>query len=544
MDLQPYADIVLKGKALFTSCSDSLMNGFIAIKGNRIAAVGDYREAIDWIGTETKVYEFDHQLIMPGFSDSHVHTLYGAIQLDSICLGETNSEEEAAKAVYEHYKDRNDEWIFGFEWACYFWDVHKLPTKESLDYYFPDRPVCLFNEELHGVWVNSKALEICNITKDTPDPEMGTIYRKENGEPAGYLLETAASLVTSVALKFSPEKLKQMMENYFKTTASMGITSVSDVQIFNTINYDVHAQLEKENKLTTRVHFAVPIVTEIEEVKALREKYKSDRLMFAGTKEFIDGTPLGRTGFMLELYDDEPDNIGRTMMDLDVLKEYIIKMDREGIRVRLHACGDAAVRFGLDAYEEAQRLNGVRDSRHTLEHLELIHPDDLPRLEKLGVIPSVQPDHLHVKKYADHPFHKLIGEKRNKYAWAFKSMLNHGGKLALGTDNPISDINPFLTIYRAVTRLHEDRQPEGGWLPEEKLTMAETLKAYTIGSAYQNFREKDLGTLEAGKLADIIVLDRNLFSVDSEEIRDTKVILTVMDGQIIHEMEEELNEQR
>src|SRR5699024_1690111 len=234
------------------------------------------------------------------------------------------------------------------------------------------------------------------------------------------------------------------------------ITSVSDLQIFNFIDYQSLKRLEDKNKLTTRVHYAVPLATNINKLKTLQSEYSSDKLRYSGTKEFIDGTAPGYTALMLEPYCDK-DHKGIPRMEEELLRKLVLEVDKAGFRIRLHACGDGAVRLGLDLYEEAQKVNGKRDSRHTLEHFETIHPDDLPRLKELGVIASIQPDHLVSPTYEGHPFHEIIGEERNQYGWAYKSMLNYGATLASGTDFPITGLDPMVTVYRAVTRLHEDK---------------------------------------------------------------------------------------
>lgn len=533
------ADYVIKGNAIFTACSDDVLDGFIAVKANRIVAVATRDVVEEWIGPETKVYDFEDRLIVPGFHDSHIHPFLGGLQLDTINLEDTKSEEEAVLAVYKMSRERTEDWLLGFGWGELYWDKKVLPNKKSLDQYFPDRPVCLFNEELHGAWVNSKALELCNITKDTKDPEGGRIKRDKNGEPTGYLLERAIEMVTPTALKMSEERVLELLNLFLKKAREHGITSMSDLQIFNIVKYESFKLLEEEGELTARINFVVPLTKDIKKLKKLAQTYTSDRLTFSGAKEFIDGTAACYTAHMLEPYSDDPNNTGLLRVDKEYLKDLVIKADKEGVRVRLHACGDGAVRFGLDCFEAAQRLNGVRDARHTIEHIENIHESDLPRFNQLGVIASVQPDHLQAKVYENHPFHTALGAERIKLSWPFKSLQSHGAKLASGTDFPITDLDPMQTIYRAVTRLHEDELPVGGWNPQEKLTIPEVLKSYTLGSAYQDFREKDLGTLEIGKFADIVVLDRNLFKVNEREIRETKVILTMMDGQVVHEVDVE-----
>jgi predicted amidohydrolase YtcJ len=239
---------------------------------------------------------------------------------------------------------------------------------------------------------------------------------------------------------------------------------------------------------------------------------------------------------MIEPYTDDPNCIGSTVKPIDQLRDWIIKADREGFRIRLHACGDGAVRAALDFFEEAAKINGKRDSRHTIEHIENIHPDDIKRFAELGVIASMQPEHLAMTEtYKDNPYPEKLGPERIKLSWPIKTLMNAGATVTFGTDCPVVDLDPFVGIYRALTRVHNDGEPAGGWNPAERIDLATAIRGFTQAPAYMEFREKELGTLEAGKFADIIVLDRNLFTIPVDEIRETKVKITMMDGKIVYE---------
>jgi predicted amidohydrolase YtcJ len=253
-------------------------------------------------------------------------------------------------------------------------------------------------------------------------------------------------------------------------------------------------------------------------------------------KSFLDGVATTYTALMVEPYEDKPDTKGITLVPIEVAKNWVRSADKEGCQIRLHACGDGAVRFGLDCFEEAQKHNGRRDARHSIEHIENIHADDATRFQELGVVASVQPEHLAITPtFSDNPYRQRLGKKREKLSWPNKTLLHNRAILALGSDYPVVELNPMIELYRAVTRVHNDGQPEGGWNPEQKLSITEALHAYTYGSAYAAHRENELGSLEAGKLADIVVLDRNLFEIPSEDILKTKVLLTVMDGKVVYQ---------
>jgi hypothetical protein len=304
-------------------------------------------------------------------------------------------------------------------------------------------------------------------------------------------------------------------------------------------SYETYKALEEDGELMMRIHSAPDLLGDLEETAVWREKYCSEKRKIALLKQFLDGVPTTYTALTIEEYSDKPGDTGTQLSDLDAIARQVLEAHRLGFSVRLHACGDRAVRIALDCFEAAIKKYGKNEARHGIEHIESIHPSDIPRFKELGIVPSVQPEHLALtQNFTDNPYLPRYGEERSKYLWPLKSLLDSAGMLAIGTDCPVVDSDPFLEIYRAVTRVHNDGQPVGGWNPEQKLTMSEVLKAYTYGSAYGTRREKELGTLEAGKLADIVVLDRNLFEIEASAIRSTTVKLTIMDGRIIYKSDE------
>ena len=534
------ADLILTSDTVFTGLSDRPTPGFVAIKGNKIMAVSDDKEKFaDYKDDHTEVHHFGNQLIMPSFYDSHTHLTLAGMYKTFVNLGQAKSEIEAAEMVGKFAETMPEaSWVIGFNWYHVFWDDKVLPTKLSLDRYISDRPVFLINAEAHGAWVNSKALEICGIDRNTKDPDYGHIEKMENGEPSGFLYEAALGLVAVHALQFTIEQEKAFVRKYMESAAKFGITSVNDMQPYfgvNMGNYETFKALEEEGELTIRIHSAPDLLSDLEEVADWREKYCSEKRKISLLKQFLDGVPTTYTALTLEEYSDKPGDTGTQLSDLEAIAKQVLEAHRLGFSIRLHACGDRAVRIALDCYEAAIKKYGKNEARHGIEHIECIHPDDIPRFKELGIVPSVQPEHLALtQNFEDNPYISRFGPERARYLWPFKSLLKSAGVLAIGTDCPVVDNDPFLEIYRAVTRVHNDGKPLGGWNPDEKLTMAEILSAYTLGSAYGTRREKELGTLEAGKFADIIVLDRNLFDTAPENIRSTKVKLTVMDGKVIY----------
>lgn len=540
---QQLADIIVSSNAVFTGLSDQPEPASIAIKDKTIIAIGSEEQIKPYIGENTKYYPFNDQLIMPGFHDFHLHIMDGAVAMNSANLFPARSEEEALEIIRKFAESRpEDEWVIGSTWDAGYWDTQKLPSRHSLDRILPDRPALMFHAEGHYVWVNTKALEIANINRDTENPSYGMISKDENGEPDGILYEKAMGLVIRHAYDFTKEEKRELFANFLNHAASLGVTAVHDLfateslEILN--DYDVFKEFEDKGELTTRVHLWPALNGNLEYVKQLRDTYHSDKLRVSGLKQFIDGVITARTAYLLEPYADKPDTRGETSFPSETIKKWVVDADNEGFSIRFHAIGDGAIRLALDAYEEAQKVNGKRDARHSIEHVEVIHPDDIGRFKELDVTASMQPDHFAMSErgvYTDR-----IGNEREKYVFPIHTLQKSGARLAFGTDFPIDVLNPLLQIYRAVSRI--DSSGEKVWHPHERISLAEALKAYTVGSAYSTFREHELGTLEVGKLADIVVLERNLFEIPVEEIPDTKVQLTISDGIVVFDQYQYLNE--
>lgn len=535
------ADLLLKGDAIFDSVNDQPFAGFVAVKGDRIIGIGPMEEAEHFIDSQTTIIQCkEGQMVMPGFHDSHTHLILAGMYKACVNLGEARSEEEAARRVYEfEQKHPTEGWVFGFNWYHIFWDEKILPKRFTLDQYFPDRPVFLLNAEAHGAWVNSKALEIAGVTKETEDPFGGEIDRLENGEPSGFLYESAVALVGAHCLNLTKEREKHFIRNYMKSAAPLGITSLVDVQPYfgaNMGNLDTYLEMEKNGELTVRIHAAPDLFCDLDLVAKEAANCKGAKVRANLVKQFVDGVPITHTALMLEDYTDAPGNRGFELCELSRIAEAIKIAHKNELSVKIHAIGDRAIRFTLDCYEEAIKTYGRNKARHAIEHIELATEQDIPRFGKLGIVPSVQPEHVGLlPTWEGEEYRYVLGEERAGRTWCFKSLLNSTGVLALGSDCPVVDNNPFLGIHRGLTRVHDDGLPEGGWNPTEKLTVAELLKGYTAGSAFGVSREEELGTLEIGKYADIVVVDRNLFQVSPDSIRQAKVDLTIMDGKVIFE---------
>jgi predicted amidohydrolase YtcJ len=533
------ADILIRGDAIFDGFSQSPFRGAIAVKDNRI--VGVLRDSKDKIeaGARAKIIDAGDRLVMPGFHDNHVHLLMAGMFGEYVNLNDAKSAEECAELTLAAANRNPDKsgWVIGFQWYHVFWSIPELPHKETLDAYFPDRPVFLLNAEAHGCWLNSKGLEIAGISKDTPDPEGGIIVRDETGEPTGILLEGAAALATKYALVFSPEKERSLIRSYMNSAKSMGITSLTDVQPYfhgNMGNLAIYSDLDKGGELTTRIHAAPDLLGDLDLVLEWQKNYNSEKLTVNHVKQFLDGVCTTHTALLLDDYADEPGERGIKLFDIDAVGAAVPEAHRRGLSIKLHCIGDRTNRIALNFYEAAIKLHGANKCRHAIEHCELVDDKDIPRFGELGIVASVQPEHLALTQtFAENPYPVVLGRERAGRTWSFRKFLDTGCILAFGSDCPVVDNNPFLEIYRAVTRLHNDGQPEGGWNPTQKLTVAESLRAYTYGSAYSVLRENEIGTLRTGAFADIAILDRNLFETD--DIKNAHVDITMFDGKIVFE---------
>ncbi|WP_342769266.1 amidohydrolase [Peribacillus asahii] len=529
------ADIIIKSNSVFTGLSEQPESLAIAIKGNRILEVGKKEDILVFQGDKTEVIDVGDQLVMAGFHDAHLHIMLGSL-FSHYCVSLTDvqsADEAVAKVKVYSEEQNNQEWIIGTGWDHTAWGDKEFPTCYLLDAVLPDRPAVLLHAEGHYGWVNSKALEMAGITRNTENPAYGIIYKDDNGEPTGILIETAISLVTDFAYDFPKETFSRMVAQFLDKAAQLGITSVNDLYASRAHEkleaYAIYKEFDEAGLLTTRFHVYPPLNGDIETAKKLREQYNSGKLKLAGLKQFIDGVVTGHTAFMLDPYTDKPDSVGEVAYSVEELEKWVLEADKEGFQIRFHSIGDGAVRLGLDLYEKAQSVNGKRDARHALEHIEVIAPEDIPRFAQLGVMPSIQPYHIALMPRESHT--TRVSAEKYPYIYPNAKLVRSGAVVSYSSDYPIVPLEPMLEIYHAATR--KDSTLIDTWNEQERVTLAEALKAYTLGSAYSVFREHELGTIESGKLADIIVLDRNLFTVSKEEILQTKVELTIMDGKKI-----------
>jgi predicted amidohydrolase YtcJ len=541
------ADIILKGNAVFTGLEDAPFKGAVVISGNRIEKVlrdgeGDINA---FIGADTKVTECGDKLIMPGFVDAHIHFFMGmAAASPHVCMEITNSVSEAdCVRIVKEFAEKHpeEERILGMGWFPAFWNDAPLPTKKSLDEAVPDKPVYLLCADAHSIWTNTKGLEECGIDRNT-EVEFGDIPKGDDGEPNGMLIELEAMADALLKLmNFPKETAREMLLNFLSEIAENGITSVCDMSP-NVLNDDTFAlydnirEVDEAGLMTVRLHLYSDLVTIDADAKKETDaarRYASPTLRYTGLKSFVDGVTSTYTGFLLEPYEDKPGFLSNANYPKETYERCARIANENGLPVRLHCIGDAAVRWGLDIFETVNEAIGnpknERGIRNALEHVETIHADDVPRFAELGVIVSPQPYHLTLD--ANEKIVR-VGPERSRLEWPFRTLLDSGAQMAFSTDYPVVGMNPFKNIYAAITRRDDEGKPTGV-NPNEKLSLAETLKTYTLGSARVYGRENEIGTLEEGKLADVIVIDKNLFEIPEFEINNCRVDRTVFNGKEI-----------
>jgi predicted amidohydrolase YtcJ len=535
------ADLVLLNGQIVTEDSNNPRAEALAVKGDTIQAVGSSRQIKRYIDKEaTKTIDLEGRLALPGFNDSHVHFVYGGHALMEISLDNVTSVEEIQRRVREKVQaNKEGEWISGRGWDQEILPGKKWPAKELLDEVAPNNPVALSRICGHCTLVNSYALRISGITKDTPNPPGGVIVKDPmSGEPTGILHEKAMDLIKRPNLsdKESHDLDKQAVILAMKEAARFGVTSVHDLDA----KIEVFKELLDEGALTVRVYAGEalePSAQKLSEYKEWKKRLadKDHLLRFGIIKGFIDGSLGSSSALLAAPYKNKPSTSGIRLMTQEELNGIIALYDKENFQIGIHAIGNKGVEIVLNAYEEAIRRNGRRDSRHRIEHATVILPEDVPRFAALGVIGSVQP--VFGPSYGQTIqsfFEDRLGKEgaRNTNIW--KTLAQAGARLAFGTDWPVESLNPMEGIYSAVSRRSISDKAGSAWLPEESLSVEKAVEDYTLGSAYASFEEDIKGSLERGKLADIVVLSKDIFTVPVEEILSTQVVYTILGGKIIY----------
>ncbi len=537
---QPRADTIITNAKVYTVNAQQPWAEAVAIQGERILLVGSAKDVLKRRGAATKVIDAGGRLLLPGFEDSHVHFVSGSENLAKVDLAGTRTVEEVQARIRRFAQDHPQAaWVQGRGWM-YAAFPGNMPHKKYLDEVVPDRPAIMTCADGHTSWVNSRALALAGIDRRTPNPENGTIVREADGEPTGALLETADSLVEKVLPKLTPEETLAALREGLREAARFGVVRVHGMGgEFESL--DLLDKIRREGSLTVRLSVAMwvgPPGLSADDWKAYEDarlKYNDEWISLGGIKLMLDGVIDSGTGAMLDPYEGQVADRGKLFWEPEDYKKAVVEINTKGIQASTHSIGDAAIRLSLDAYEEGARVSGNPDLRNKIEHAEDIAADDIPRFGRLGVIGSFQPLHANPDPAWVGAWVKNVGPEREKRAWAWKTVLDSGGHLAFGSDWPVVTLNPWVGLQVAVTRQDMEGNPPGGWLPEQKLGLADAVYAYTMGGAFAMRREKEEGSIEAGKLADLILLSQNIFDVDPHKIAETRSVLTMVGGRIVFE---------
>ena len=532
--------VILDGKILTIDVSNPHAEA-LAVIGDRIVAVGKNSKINKYVDDSlTEVIHAGGRLVIPGFNDAHAH--FGPVNPDYIELRYITDPSVITEKVKEQVaRSKPGELIRGGHWEHEMFITSEWPTKELIDEVAPDNPVVLSRADGHSVLVNSYVINKSGITLDTPDPFGGEIQRDpETGEPTGIFKESAKRLLKYGAVsveRTEEEEAEREWEGYMKAFEKARQLGVTSIQIPGRADWAMYEKIEKEGELTSRIDIGGILTADKEQLmiyQEQREKYPSENnwLRFGYLKGFIDGTLGSATALMFEPFSDEPDKTGLPQMTYEELEEKVIAADASGFQIGIHAIGTKANNWILNAYEKAQEVNSVRDSRHRSEHAQLLIPEDIPRFAKLAVIASMQPTHcITDKRFCE----KRIGLERSKGAYAWRSLLETGAHIAFGTDYSVEPLNPMEGLYAAVTRKDRLGEEGEGWFPEEKLTMEEAIRLYTLESAYSQFMEDRKGMIKPGFLADIVITDKDLMTIPEDEIMNTSVDYTIVGGKIVYQ---------
>ena len=534
------ADLVIINGKVLTINNENPTAEAIAISGENIIAVGTTRKISNYIRRGiTTVIDAKGRLVIPGFNDAHVH--FGPLDPDYIELRYTTDPSVITERVKAQVvRSKPGELIKGGHWEHEMFTTRQWPTKELLDKVSPNNPVMLSRADGHSVLVNSYILKASGITKNSPNPFGGEIQKDPvTGEPTGILKENAESLIKTGEVKSertAEEESIRLWQGYLlamKEARELGVTSV---QVPGIADFEAYEKLQKVGLLTSRIDIGKPLTADTSILRSyigIAKKYPKEGnwIRFGYLKAFIDGTIGSGTALMFEPFSDNPGSSGLAMMPYDEFENMVVTADKFGFQIGVHAIGDKGNNWVLNSYEKAQQVNGKRDSRHRDEHAQTLLLADIKRFAQLGVIPSMQPTHcISDKKFCE----KRIGPERALSAYAWKSLADAGAMLAFGTDYQVEPLNPMEGLYAAVTRKDRLGESGEGWHPEQKITMEQAIKYYTLGSAYAQFMENRKGIIKKGYLADIVITDKDLLTIPETEIMKTKVDYTITGGKVVY----------
>ena len=532
---KPAADLIIRNARVWTVDPARPEAEAVAVLGDRIVSVGSNQDVEAWRGPNTRVLDAAGKRLVPGFNDAHVHFTSGGQQLDNVQLNDATSQQEFARRIAERAKKSvSGEWMLGGDWDETKWTPSQLPTKELIDPITPNTPTALSRYDGHMILANSLALKLAGITAKTPDPDGGVIVHDAQGNPTGALKDAASDLVFKVIPDPSHDQRWHMAERALGHAASLGVTSVQDMNP-EYADIAIYAELLEEGKLTTRI-YAAPLISQVDDqVKiGIRRSFGGPYLRIGALKSYADGSLGSGTAYFFDPFNDQPNNHGLlsdAMHPISMMRDRMMRADASGLQLCTHAIGDAGISAILDIYAEIDKAHGPRDRRWRIEHAQHMAAKDFDRFAQLHVIASMQPYHaIDDGRWAE----GRIGHDRASRTYAFRTFLNHGVRLAFGTDWSVAPLNPMLSLYAATTRATLDGKNPDGWFPEQKLTIKEAIEAYTMGSAYAEFQETVKGSITPGKLADMVLLSDDILAIDPVKIREVKVLKTWVGGKLTY----------
>ena len=507
----------------------------VAIIGDRIVDVGGADDIERWRGANTTVIDAEGRRLVPGFNDAHVHFVDGGRQLDNVDLRDAGTQAEFARRIGVRAKAKPGEWILGGDWDDQRWTPAQLPTRHLIDDATTGTPVFVIRYDGHMGLANSAALGRAGITEQTPDPPGGAVVRDARGVPTGVFKDAAMDYITRVIPKMTPEQRQRAVKRALAHAASLGVTSVQDMNpTYDDIS--MYADMANRGELTARI-YAAPMETGwYDQAKlGIHRSFGSPWLRLGAVKGYADGSLGSTTAYFFQPYTDAPETRGLLsdeMQDVGQMRTRLMAADHARLQLCMHAIGDAGISQMLDLFDDIVRGNGERDRRFRIEHAQHIAPKDFDRFAKLKVIASVQPYHaIDDGRWAE----RRIGAERIRTTYAFRTLLDKGVRLAMGTDWSVAPLNPMLTLHAATTRATLDGKHPDGWVPEEKITIREAVVAYTSGSAFAEFQEREKGTIARGKLADLVILSDDVFSIPPARIKDVSVLTTIAGGKVVHQ---------
>ena len=531
------ADLIVTNARVWTGSQVQPAAEAVAVVGDRVAAIGRASDVSVWRGPSTRVIDAGGARVVPGFNDSHVHFIGGGLQLDNVDLRDAPSPQDFARLIGERaQKTPAAEWVLGGDWDDQQWTPPALPTRQLIDVVTPSTPVFVNRFDGHMALANSVALALAGVTAATRDPPGGVIVRDAKGSPTGVLKDAAMGLVYKVVPPLTRERRLHALERALKHATSLGVTSVRDMGP-DEGDLAAYAQLAERGQLTVRISAAPSELNWRDQARlGIRRGFGTPFLALGAVKGFADGSLGSTTAYFFEPYTDAPTTRGLLadeMLPIESMRQRLAGADAAGLQLCIHAIGDQAISVVLDLFADIALTNGARDRRFRIEHAQHVAPKDFERFAGLGVIAAVQPYHaIDDGRWAE----RRIGPDRINTTYPFRTFLDRGVALALGSDWPVAPLNPLLGVYAAVTRATLDGKHPGGWVPSQNITVEEAVRGYTAGSAYAEFTDGNKGTIGPGALADMVILSDDIFGIEAARIRDVKVTMTIVAGRVAYEM--------